>query len=201
MEMDFAQPAGMWCLVDMGQAPRQVGQRRIALAEESGQLRAHHARHPACDETLVVGQALGLVELPYGVAHPAIALEQRHLVRVSGAQRGDGAHVDRALLVTEPRVEAPAQLVEKGRALGVTAGVGELAHQQQHELRVVGRPPLVHLFQIGQFGALPGGARATLVGRGRHQEGRGEQRAGGAGEPHQQLTNHVHGGTPVSVAC
>ena len=129
MEMDFAQPAGMGGLVDMSQAPRQVGQRRIALAEEPGQLRAHHAGHPACDETLVVGQALGLVELTYGVAHPPIALEQRHVVGMAGAQRGDGAHVDRMLLVIETRVEAPAQLVEIGRALGMLAGVGERGHK------------------------------------------------------------------------
>ena len=47
-------------------------------------------------------------------------------------------------------------VVEPGCALGMTARVGELAHQHQHELRIVRRPPLVHLFQIGQFGALPG---------------------------------------------
>ena len=197
MEMDFAQPAGMGGLFDMGQAPGQVGQRRVALAEEPGQLCTHHARHPAWDETLVVGQALRLVELTDGVAHPAIALEQRHLVRMPGAQRGNGAHVDRTLPVIEPRVEAPAQLVEIGGALRMTARVGELAHQQQHELRVVGRPPLVHLFQIGQFGALAGFTRVTLMGRGGHQKRRGEQRADGAGGPHQQLTIHVHGGTPV----
>ena len=190
--MRFAQPARMRRLLRVRHAPAQVGQRCLALAEEPGQLRPHDARHPPHDECFVAREPLRLVEHAHRVAHPAIALQQRNLVRMSCPQRCDRAQVDGTLPIAELGVEALAQLVDVGGALGVPVGIGELAHQQEHERRVRRRTPVVHLLQVGQLGMV-GVALDGFAGRGMHDEDGNQQRGDGAGKRHKQPMDRCHG--------
>jgi len=74
----LAQPTRVRQLVGVLQAPAQLGLSRFALAKVGGQLGAHDARHPVCDEGLALRQARRLVEHRQGVAHPADALQKWH---------------------------------------------------------------------------------------------------------------------------
>ena len=157
LKVDLAQPAGVGRPVGMLNAPGEVGERGVALAEQARQLCANDTRHPAREVHLAAGEPLGFVEHDDTVAHPAYALEQQHVVGATRAQRRDGDQVLRFLHVAQLRVEALAQVFEIRDAFGVAPGVGELRHQQEQQLRVRWRMPLVHLLQVGELRAFADG--------------------------------------------
>ncbi len=187
MRLHLAQPARVGCPVGVGEAPLQVGERGVALAEEAGQSRAHDARHPARDEQLAAGEALRFVQHRHRVAHPADAAQQEHVLGMAGAQGSDRREVDRTLRVGELAVEALPQRVEVDRALAMPVRVGELAHQQEDELRVGRDAPGVDLLEIGELGPMGVVAAGGLPGEGQHQ-----QHGQAGGDCDEQAVDAVH---------
>src|SRR5258706_4187632 len=178
----FRQPPGIRCTLGMLQAPLQVLRGAIALPEETSKLRAHSPRDPAHHKYFAVRQLLGAVKHRYAVLHPAEAVEQRNLRRsLRPQQRGDGK-VKRLAAFIELRFEFPACGGEELRALALPAGIRELPHQEQDELRVARRRGAVDDLEVLEL--RPVGCRRTaaaFVGKGKRERhgngGRGKQPA------------------------
>src|SRR5579859_681114 len=121
----------------------------------------HDPGDPVHDKNLPAGYLLCLIEGGNRVSYIAVAIQQPHSGCILSAQQPDNSQIQRLLNRCQLWLEFLETRAEKFCSLILKIRTGELAHQDEHQLRVLWWRDAVHGLQILEFRAVQ--LRGSLV--------------------------------------
>src|SRR5437879_3737461 len=129
----------------------------------------HDPGDPVHDEDLPARYLLCLIEGSNRVSYIAVAIQQPHSGCILSAQQPNDSQVQRLLNRCQLWLEFLETRTEKLCSLILKVRTGELAHQYEHQLRVLWWCDAIHGLQIFEFRTVP--LRGTLVGTAQNDNG------------------------------
>ncbi len=163
VEVDLSSPPRVRRLVHVLQAPVEIVLGGLPFSEHAGQLGVYHTRYPPHYVDVPSRFFPGIFKNADRVLYPAVPAKQEHLVCVARPQSPDGRQVKGLLRVGKARSEL---FQQRGNLLGTFAvkiRVGVLPHQEEQQLRILGRTGAIDRLEILQLRPRGTSRRAAVL--------------------------------------